>query len=46
VNANLGDNTPALHYPHPQAAYDAGDKSGIQNSTYWTTDFVGLGPFK
>jgi peptide/nickel transport system substrate-binding protein len=44
--ANLGDNTPALPTHLLGDLYARGDKQSIQNSTYWTTDFVGLGPFK
>src|SRR5439155_17974901 len=46
VNANLGDNTPALPGHLLKDLYEQGEKSSIQNNTYWTTDFVGLGPFK
>ncbi|MEA2639252.1 MAG: peptide/nickel transport system substrate-binding protein [Chloroflexota bacterium] len=46
VGANLGDNTPALPGHILKETYDRGDKNGLQNSTYWTTDFVGLGPYK
>jgi len=46
VNANFGDNTPALPSHLLKELYDQGDKDKVLNNSYWTTDFVGLGPFK
>jgi peptide/nickel transport system substrate-binding protein len=46
VNANVGDNTPALPSHLLKELYDRGEKEKVQNNSYWTTDFVGLGPFK
>ena len=46
VGGNLGDNVPALPSHLLKDLYDRGEKDRIQTSTYWTTDFVGLGPYK
>jgi peptide/nickel transport system substrate-binding protein len=46
VNANLGDNTPALPRHILGDLYAQGEKQAIQNNRYWQTEFVGLGPFK
>jgi len=37
---------PALPRHLIGALYEAGDKSAFNNATYWTSDFVGLGPYK
>ncbi len=37
---------PALPRHLIGALYDAGDKSAFNNATYWTSEFVGLGPYK
>ncbi len=46
VDANLGDNTPALPTHLLGDFYAQGEKQAIQNGRYWTNEFVGLGPFK
>jgi len=46
VGGNLGENVPPLPSHLLKEFYDRGEKERIQTSTYWTTDFVGLGPYK
>src|SRR5262249_2784 len=45
VNANHGDLTPALPTHILGDPYTRGEKQTLPNSPFWTTDFVGLGPF-
>lgn len=45
-NANGPDGVPALPRHLLADMYQAGDKQAFQNSTFWTTDWVGLGPYR
>src|SRR5437762_2047752 len=42
----LGTNLPALPRHILKAAYDTGDAQGFAANPYWTSQFVGLGPFR
>ncbi len=46
--ANVGgpDELPPLPHHLLGSTYDSGNKQALINSTYWTRDFVGLGPYK
>lgn len=46
VNANQGDNTPALPAHLLSEAYRRGDRQAFENHPYWTTEFIGLGPYR
>ncbi len=46
VNANQGDNTPPLPVHILREVYQRGDRHLFENHPYWTTEFVGLGPYK
>jgi peptide/nickel transport system substrate-binding protein len=45
-NANGPDGIPALPQHRLAGLYQAGDKQAFENSPYWTTEFVGLGPYR
>jgi peptide/nickel transport system substrate-binding protein len=46
VYANLGHNTPPLPAHHLREAYQRGDRQAFENHAYWTSEFIGLGPYK
>ena len=46
VNANVGLNTPALPRHILTEAYERGEPQAFQIHPYWTTEFVGLGPYR
>jgi ABC-type transport system substrate-binding protein len=46
IDANAGTASPALPRRLLGELYDRGDPQGFQNGPYWSTGFVGLGPFK
>ena len=46
ANANLGVNTPALPAHILRESYQRGDRQVFENHSYWTTEFIGLGPYR
>ena len=46
AGANQGVHTPALPEHILRPIYERGDLAVFQNHPYWTTEFIGLGPFK
>lgn len=45
-NANGPDGIPALPRHLVASLYESRDRQAFENSPYWTTDFVGLGPYR
>ncbi|MEA2639909.1 MAG: peptide/nickel transport system substrate-binding protein, partial [Chloroflexota bacterium] len=46
IDANAGTASPALPRRLLGELYDRGDPQAFQNGPYWSTAFVGLGPYK
>ncbi len=46
ANQGRPDDLPAVPRHIMQTLYQQGDKAAFTNSPYWTTEFVGLGPYR
>jgi peptide/nickel transport system substrate-binding protein len=46
VYANQGDNTPPLPTHLLREAFQRGDRHTFENHPFWTSEFIGLGPYR